>query len=155
MLEAALSRCDSPQGLSVEDGRTQDLLGSGELMRLTEKPAAYLLEFNDGLRATLLMLNGAIKDYCFAARLKGDTQPVSNQFFLSPTPNVTYSACLVRKIEEMITTGKAPFPAERTLIVGGALESCLQSRHQGNVKLDTPHLSVKYTPPGESQHARA
>lgn len=155
LLEAALSRCDSPQGLSVEDGRTQDLLGSGELMRLTEKPAAYLLEFNDGLRATLLMLNGAIKDYCFAARLKGDTQPVSNQFFLSPTPNVTYSACLVRKIEEMITTGKAPFPAERTLIVGGALESCLQSRHQGNVKLDTPHLSVKYTPPGESQHARA
>ena len=155
LLEAALSRCDSPQGLSVEDGRTQDLLGSGELMRLTEKPAAYLLEFNDGLRATLLMLNGAIKDYCFAARLKGDTQPVSNQFFLSPTPNVTYSACLIRKIEEMITTGKAPFPAERTLIVGGALESCLQSRHQGNVKLDTPHLSVKYTPPGESQHARA
>tara|TARA_B100001123_G_scaffold361159_2_gene417563 strand:+ start:4524 stop:5699 length:1176 start_codon:yes stop_codon:yes gene_type:complete len=155
LLEAALSRCDSPQGLSVEDGRTQDLLGNGELMRLTEKPAAYLLEFNDGLRATLLMLNGAIKDYCFAARLKGDTQPVSNQFFLSPTPNVTYSACLIRKIEEMITTGKAPFPAERTLIVSGALESCLQSRHQGNVKLDTPHLSVKYTPPGESQHARA
>ncbi len=155
LLEAALSRCDSPQGLSVEDGRTQDLLGSGELMRLTEKPAAYLLEFNDGLRATLLMLNGAIKDYCFAARLKGYTQPVSNQFFLSPTPNVTYSACLVRKIEEMITTGKAPFPAERTLIVGGALENFLQSRHQGNIKLDTPHLSVKYTPPGESQHARA
>ena len=61
----------------------------------------------------------------------------------------------IRKIEEMITTGKAPFPAERTLIVSGALESCLQSRHQGNVKLDTPHLSVKYTPPAESQHARA
>jgi hypothetical protein len=155
LLEAALSRCDSPQGLSVEDGRTQDLLGSGELMRLTEKPAAYLLEFNDGLRATLLMLNGAIKDYCFAARLKGEPHPVSNQFFLSPTPNVTYSACLVRKIEEMITTAKAPFPAERTLIVSGALESCLKSRHQKNIRLETPHLDVRYTAPAESQHARA
>ena len=123
-------------------------------MRLTEKPAAYLLEFNDGLRATLLMLNGAIKDYCFAARLKGERHPVSNQFFLSPTPNVTYSACLVRKIEEMITTGKAPFPAERTLIVSGALESCLKSRHQGNIRLETPHLDVKYATPAELQHAR-
>jgi hypothetical protein len=155
LLEAALSRCESPQGMSVEDGRTQDLLGSGELKRLTEKPAAYLLEFNDGLKATLLMLNGAVKDYCFAARLKGEALSVSNQFFLSPTPNVTYSACLVRKIEEMITTAKAPFPAERTLIVSGALESCLKSRHQGNKRIETPHLNVKYQAPAESHHARA
>ena len=154
LLEAALSRCESPQGMSVEDGRTQDLLGSGELKRLTEKPAAYLLEFNDGLKATLLMLNGAVKDYCFAARLKGEALPVSNQFFLSPTPNVTYSACLARKIEEMITSGKAPFPAERTLIVSGALESCLKSRHQGNKRIETPHLNVQYQAPAESHHAR-
>ena len=40
LLEAALSRCDSPKGLPEEDGRTIDLLGSGELQRLAQNPAA-------------------------------------------------------------------------------------------------------------------
>ena len=155
LLESALSRCDSPCGLTEEDGRTQDLLGSGELQRLVENPAAYFIERNDGLQTTLLMLNGAIRDYCFAARLKGVADPVSTQFFLPPTPNVTYSACLVAKIVEMIMTEVAPYPAERTLIVSGMLESCLTSRIQDHQHLDTPHLQVKYRAPAESHHGRA
>ena len=155
LLEAALSRCDSPGGLTKEDGRTQDLLGNGELQKLVENPAAYFIERNDGLQTTLLMLNGAIGDYCFAARLKGVADPVSTQFFLPPTPNVTYSACLVAKIVEMIMTGVAPYPAERTLIVSGMLESCLTSRIQDHQRLETPHLQVEYSAPAESHHGRA
>ena len=155
LLEAALSRSDSPCGLSEEDGRTQDLPGSGQLYTLVENPAAYCIEYNDGLRATLLMLNGAVKDFCFAARLAGEDKPVSTQFLLTPTPNVTYSACLVAKIEEMLATGVAPFPAERTLLVSGVLESCLTSKAQDHQRLETPHLVVVYQPPVESNHARA
>ena len=155
LLGAALSRSDSPQGLTLEDGRTQDLLGSGELRRLVEKPAAYLIEFKDGLQATLLMINGAIADYNFACRLQGQQDPVSCQFFLTPTPNVTYSACFAAKIDEMFQTGVAPFPAQRTMIVNGILESCLQSRHDGSKRLETPHLEVSYTAPEESHHGRA
>ena len=155
LLESALSRCDSPCGLTEEDGRTQDLFGSGELQKLVENPAAYLIERNNGLQTTLLMLNGAIRDYCFAARLKGVADPVSTQFFLPPTPNVTYSACLVAKIVEMIMTGVAPYPAERTLIVSGMLESCLTSRIQDHQHLETPHLRVEYRAPAESHHGRA
>ena len=154
LLEAALSRCNSPQGLSVEDGRTQDLLGSGELQRLVEEPVAYLIEFRDGLQATLLMLNGAIAEYCFAARLEGSGGPVSCQFFATPSPNVNYSASLVAKIDQMFRTGQAPIPADRTLAVSGYLEACLKSRHQGCVRLETPHLSATYTAPVESHHAR-
>ncbi len=153
LFEAALSRADSPQGLTIEDGRTQDLLGSGELMRLCEKPRAYFIKYRDGLRATMMMLNGAIRDYCFAAQVRGESEPVSTQFFLPPTPNVTYSACLVQKIVEMLETGSSPIPAERTLIVCGMLESCLQSLHEGK-RLETPHLSVVYDAPVESQHGR-
>ena len=155
LLEAALSRSDTPRGPTEEDGRTYDLLGSGEIFKLVEKPSAYFIEYNDGLEATLLMLNGAVKDYCFAARLKGVADPISTQFFLPPTPNVTYSACLVAKIEEMLMTGKAPFPAERTLLVSGALESCLTSRIQEHQRLETPHLRVEYRAPAESHYARA
>ena len=154
LLEAALSRSDTPCGLTLEDGRTQHLLRTGELRRLVENPSAYFIEYKDGLRGTLLMLNGAVRDYCFAARLKDAPVPVSTQFFLTPTPNVTYSACLIAKIEELFETGAAPYPAERTLLVSGVLESCLTSRLRGNARLETPHLSVEYRPPAESQHAR-
>ena len=154
LLEAALSRSDSPCGSTLEDGRTQNLAGSGEVKRLAEEPAAYLIEFRDGLRATLLMLNGAVRDYCFAANVSGEERPVSTQIFLTPTPPVTYSASLVAKIVETILTGKAAFPAERTLIVNGIQESCLVSRSQGNARLETPHLSVTYQAPEASHHAR-
>ncbi len=155
LLEAALSRSDTPCGLTETDGRTQDLLGSGALFALVENPAAYFIEYNDGTEAALLMLNGAVKDYCFAARIAGVAEPVSTQFFLTPTPNVTYSACLVHKIVEMIETGDAPYPAERTLIVCGILESCLTSRLEGHRYLETPYLRVEYRAPAESHYARA
>ena len=153
LLIAALSRSDTPLGFTDKDGRTQDLVRTGELKRLVAKPAAYLIEHNDGLKTTLLMLNGAVKDYTFAAKVRG-RGTMSTQFLLTPVPNVTYSACLVSKIEEMIVTGRAPYPAARTLIVSGMLESCLQSRQKGGEKLLTPHLGVRYNAPAQSQHAR-
>lgn len=155
LLEAALSRSDTPQGLTVADGRTQDLVGSGELEKLVKNPAAYFIEHADGLRTTLLMLNGAVRDFTFAARVQGMRGVASTQFFLPPEPNVTYSACLASKIEEMIVTGRAPYPVERTLLVSGVLEACLRSRAEGHRRLETPHLAVRYQPPRTSQHARA
>jgi hypothetical protein len=154
LLSSALARSDSPLGLTVTDGRTQDLAGSGEIKGITPHPAAYFIEYRDGLKATLLMVDGAVKDYTFSARLKGARDPVSTQFFLSPVPNVTYSACLVNKIEEMFATGTAPYPVERTLLVSGMLESCLTSKVQGHQKLDTPHLDVRYHAPRTSQYCR-
>jgi hypothetical protein len=154
LLESALSRSDTPRGLSEQDGRTQDLLGSGELRRLVERPAAYFIEYVDGFRGTLLMLDGAVKDFCFAARLRGQPDPVSTQFLLTPVPNVTYSACLAAKIEEMWVTRRAPYPVERTLLVSGVLEACLRSRAAGGETVETPHLQVVYAAPAEPQHAR-
>jgi hypothetical protein len=154
LLTAALSRSDTPQGLTVKDGRTQDLVHNGQLPTLVKNPGAYFIEYNDGLKATLLMLNGAVGDFNFAARVKG-LGVQSTQFLLTPEPNVTYSACLIGKVEEMFATGKAPYPLERTLIVSGILESCLTSRAEGHKRLETPYLSVRYQAPKESQHCRA
>jgi len=153
LLVSALSRSDTPQGQTIVDGRTQDLVAKGELPKLVNNPAAYFVEYRDGLKATLLMLNGAVKDFTFAARVKGAGLQ-STQFFLSPEPNVTYSACLVGKIEELFATGKAPYPVERTLLVSGVLESCLTSRFEGQKRLETPQLDVRYRAPQQSQHTR-
>jgi len=153
LLTAALSRSDTPQGLTLNDGRTQDLVGSGELPRIVPRPAACFIEYRDGLRTTLLMLNGAVKDFTFAARLKGGSIR-STQFLLTPEPNATYSACLAAKIEEMFTTGKAPYPAEQALLATGILEACLESKSKDSRRVETPHLDIQYQPPADSQHCR-
>src|SRR5205085_3374530 len=154
LLSAALSRSDTPLGLTVTDGRTQDLM-AGQLRVLVTKPTAYFIEYRDGLKATMLMLNGALKDFNFAARLKGIPAILSTQFLLSPEPNVTYSACLMHKAAQMFETGVAAYPVERTLLVSGMLESCLTSKVQNYTRLETPHLSVTYKAPKESQFPQA
>jgi hypothetical protein len=86
LVSSALSRSDTPMGLTVLDGRTQDLVASGVLPQLVKDPAAYCIEYTDGTRAALLLLNGAIMDCNIAARVAGQGI-VSIQFFLPPPPN--------------------------------------------------------------------
>lgn len=154
LLTAALSRSDTPLGFTVTDGRTQDLAASGELQKLAKTPAAYFIEYRDGLKAALLMLDGALKDFNFAARLK-DGRQLSTQFLLTPDPNVTYSACLMHKAGQMFETGRPPYPVERTLLTSGMLEACLTSKIQGHARLETPHLAVAYKAPREPQYPLA
>lgn len=155
LLSSALSRSDNLKGLSVTDGRPQDMVGTGVLPKLVKNPWAYFIQYRDGLKATLLMLTDAVGDFTFAAKLKGKAEIQATQFFLSPDPNVTYSACLASKIEQMIETGVAPYPVERTLLVSGVLESCLESRAKGHAVVETPHLAVAYRAPRESQYCRS
>jgi hypothetical protein len=117
-------------------------------------PWAYFIEYHDGTKATLLMLTDAVGDFTFAVKLKAEAAIQATQFFLSPDPNVTYSACLANKIEQMIETGVAPYPVERTLLVSGILEACLDSRIKGHARIETPHLAVSYRAPRESQYCR-
>ena len=114
--------------------------------RLLERAVAP--QERDGFRATMLMLTGAVEDFNFSARVRAKGL-VSTQFLLTPVPNVTYSACLVSKIEQMFTTGKAPYSIDRTLLTSGILEGCLTSKLQGEKRLETPHLKVNYRPPAE------
>ena len=151
LLEGALARSDSRSGIALSDGRPQDLAHSGELEQLVEQPSAYFIEYNDGFRATLLMLNGAVQDYTFAAKVQGLPQVQSTQFLLPGQPNVAYSACLMGKVEEMIVSGRAPYPVERTLLVSGMLECCLESRLSNHRRLETPELNVSYQAP-EASH---
>jgi hypothetical protein len=153
LLSSALSRSDTPLGLTLLDGRTQDLVTSGVLPQLVKDPAAYCIEYADGTRATLLMLNGAAMDFNISARL-ADGELVSTQFFLPPTPNATDTACLAAKIEQMFINRRAPYPVQRTLLTSGLLEACLDSRRRLNQRLQTPHLELSYHPPAESQYTR-
>ena len=103
----------------------------------------------------MLMLNGLIGDFTFAARLKGEAEPLSTLFHLPPTPNVTYSASLMSQAEETFLTGKSPYPIERTLLTTGLVEAGVRSLGTGQKRLETPHLAVRYQTGRESTFARS
>jgi hypothetical protein len=126
-----------------------------QMREWVKEPVAYRYEYADGLKATMLLMNGLVTDFTFAARIKGQAQPLSTLFHLPPNPNVVYSAALMSKAEEMFVTGKAPYPIERTLLTSGLVEAGMRSLASGQKRLDTPHLAVRYTAPRESQFWRS
>ena len=91
-------------------------------------PLPFLIEYRDGLKATVLLLNGHVDDTTFAARVDGEKQPVSTLFYLPPPPGAAFLEALAMKIEDFLATGKPPYPVERTLLTGGILDWVLESR---------------------------
>ncbi|MES2789876.1 MAG: hypothetical protein V4719_09655 [Planctomycetota bacterium] len=120
-----------------------------QMQEWVKEPIAYRFEYNDGTKATMLLMNGLVEDFLVAARVKGQAEPLSTQYYLPPNPNVVYSAALMAQAEKMFVTGKAPFPAERPLLTSGLVQAGLQSLAAGQKK-ETPHLSVRYEAPKES-----
>jgi hypothetical protein len=152
LFEACLSRSQT----LAQDEFTSHRYPTREQMRQwTRQPVAYRFEYADGVKATMLQLNGLVRDFTCAVKLKGEAEPLSTLFYLPDNPNVVYSAALMSKAEEMFLTGQAPYPAERTLLTSGLTAAGLQSLADGQKRIETPHLAVRYTAPRESQFWRA
>ena len=62
---------------------------------------------------------------------------------------------LVNNIEQMIHTGKTPYPIERTLLTSGMTLFGVESLYRGEVELRTPELEVAYQPSPASSFWRA
>lgn len=125
-----------------------------EIVALVKDPVAYRFQYRDGLKATMLLMNGLVGDFTFSAKLKGSAKPLSTLFYLPPTPNVQYSAELMSRVEQMFLTGKAAYPVERTLLTSGVLAAAIKSLMTDQKPLPTPHLSVRYQVRKESTFAR-
>ena len=121
-----------------------------QMREWVKEPLAYRIEYADGLKATMLLMNGLVDDFTFAARIEGEAEPLSTLFYLPPNPNVVYSAALMSKAEEMFATGKAPYPIERTLLTTGLVAAGMQSLGSGQKRIETPHLAITYQAPHES-----
>lgn len=122
-----------------------------QIREWVKKPIAYRFEYADGLKGTMLLMNGLVDDFTLSVRLKGGDQYLSTLYQLPPNPNVVYSAALMGKAEEMFLTGKAPYPIERTLLTSGMVEAAMHSLHRQSERITTPWLNVAYAAPQESQ----
>lgn len=121
-----------------------------EIRKMVADPVVYRFQYNDGLRATMLLMNGLVGDFTFAAQLKDQSKPLSTLFYLPPVPNVYYSAILMSKVERMFQTGQVQQPIERTLLTTGLVAAATQSLTEGNKRLVTPHLDIRYQAPRKS-----
>ena len=145
LLEACLSRS---QTLAQPESFSHRYPTKEQIREKVTDPIYYRIKYRDGTIAHLLLLNGLVTDFTFAAQIKGRKKPLSTLFYLPPTPNVTYSASLMHNAEKMFLTGKAQYPVERTLLTSGIIQSCIQALKNGGS--NTPHLDVTYTAPRES-----
>jgi hypothetical protein len=109
--------------------------------------AVYLLEYRDGLKAAVAMLNGWLHEgdggaFVFAGQLKD--QPAACHFYLQQPDPFAHFAYLVRAIDSMMQTGHAPYPVERTLLTTGVLDAIMTSKAENHRRVDTPHLEIRY-----------
>jgi hypothetical protein len=153
LLEHALGRSPSLNVGDVRDNCRQFAPPPGRPTFL-RGPIAFVVEYRDGLRATVLVLNGHVDDTTFAARLAGEKKPVSTLFYLPPPPGAAFLQALTIRIEDFLATGRTPYPIERTLLTGGILDAILESRIRDHRRLETPDLDVSYDPPADSGFLR-
>jgi len=112
-------------------------------------PALFVLEYRDGLRGAVLMLNGYITSLAYAARGgRAGGQVEATEFHChghggADSPHAHFSY-LGLNIEEMFVTGTPAYPVERTLLTSGVLEAALTSRYEAHRRIQTPWLDTTY-----------
>lgn len=116
--------------------------GAADPRRVVGEPAAFVIEYVDGLRAAVLLLNGAVQNFAFAMRSGGAVR--ATEFYLQGGDPFGHFSYLSLNVEEMFLTGRPTYPVERTLLATGVLDAAMTSRHQGHRRLETPELSVAY-----------
>jgi hypothetical protein len=150
LLDAALARSES-----VNLGDIRKNVGSMSVQSMPPTPAtAFLVEYRDGTRGTILLLNGHVQDFTFAAKIKGEAKPASCLFHLPPPPGAKYFDALVTNIEKMLETGKPPYPIERTLLTTGILDYAMESHHGRGARVEVQDLDIKYAAPADSGFLR-
>jgi len=105
---------------------------------------AYLLEHTDGLKSSVIMANGLASEFAFAAKLKGQRDPVAVWFHLQSGPPYGHFAYIVQAFEQMLRTGKAPYPIDRTLLTTGILDRIMHSLADDGQTFKTPELQLAY-----------
>jgi hypothetical protein len=122
-----------------------------ELTAKSKDAGVFLVEYRDGFRAAVAMLNGWAYEgdggaFTFAGRLKSKRKPVATHFYLQQPDPFAHFGYLVKAIDSMIQTGHPAYPVERTLLTTGVLDAVMTSKSEKHRKVDTPHLAIKYEP---------
>jgi hypothetical protein len=107
------------------------------------EPWGILLEYRDGMKATILKVGYSGTRWHFGCKLAGQQRPLMTSHYVGPWNNRCLFMALSNAIQHFFVTRASPYPVERTLLTTGALEAAVRSRAAG-VAIDTPHLDIAY-----------
>jgi hypothetical protein len=138
----ALMRAALARGEKIGPGAPEDV----------KNPVLCLIEYNDGFRASILMLGGMVNEYLIALKVKGRKDLDSTLCYI-PTENSNNFSSLTHAIANMYVSGKRLYPVERTLLTSGALSFIMESAYRGHTRIETPMLNVAYKAPEKSYYA--
>ena len=113
---------------------------AGNMKELVKKPSVFIVEYNDGLKAAAFLMTGLVDDFTYAVDVEGEQKPFSTLMKLQGKPHYHFG-CLIKNIEIMFISGKAPYPVERTMLSSGILDFALESRILGYKKIETTELA--------------
>jgi hypothetical protein len=101
------------------------------------------VNYRDGLKGRVLICNGLLRSWTFAAYKKPSRQILSTdcriQFHLHG-----HWGFMVRNFEELALNRSLPNPVERTLLTSGVLAFAIDSIHRGGQEIATPMLNLRY-----------
>ena len=104
----------------------------------------YLIDYRDGFKSCVPMLNGINAHWVFACKLKDQKALKATKFTLQNGPPHRHFEWLVKAIEHMVHTGIPPYPVERTVLTTGMLDAAMRSLSQGGKRIETPLLDISY-----------
>ena len=124
---------------------------AGDMKEIVKNPSVFIIDYNDGLKAAAFLLTGLLQDFTYAIDIEGQQKPFSTLMKLQAGKPHYHFGCLVKNMEIMFKTGKAPYPVERTMLSSGILDFALESRILDHKIVETPELSkVRYLSSAES-----
>jgi len=117
-----------------------------ELRKNARNPVLFIVNFNDGLKASILTLNSALHEWTVAWRDAEDDSVTSTVFWTQEQRPFMHFNILLNDASKMFHTRKPTWNVERTLLVSGTLDALLQSKVAGGKVIETPYLNVTYQP---------
>ena len=158
LVGAAISRSSTPHGASQTESRPQNLLGLGEVRRLAKDPLAYVIDHVDGVRSTVLVLNGVIGELNVAVKTSSG-ELVSTQFFEQPSkeadewdgrtiPMEHQWSSLAANLDDSLQTDQVdwlPGPRARALATATLLGLMKEARSQLAFAVKGPGEVMAYT----------
>jgi hypothetical protein len=113
------------------------------LHQAVREPILFVVDYNDGLRANLFTLNGAVLGWSSAWRYRDGRVAatlVGGEYHFGRLRFDWQMA----GVEDMMLTGKPSWPVDRTLFSSGILDAaCISKRDRGRL-VPTPYMNLSY-----------
>lgn len=153
LIEAAIRRSHN---LPVDTGYPSGVVDFEWAVKSLASSIGYIIEHADGFRTTLIL--APIQDFNYAGLRSDRDEIVSCQMYLPmPTHGSTtadFFTPLIKHIEDLVLSGKTPYPIERNLLTSGMVIAGVESLHRGSQVVATPDMRIAYQVDGTSTYWR-